>query len=156
MSPMGPDEQDATYVLAMAAAVDAMRWIGQMESKGFAKGYLDEKDNVLVQFASGLPSRMMVLLGEGDDLCLAFPGSEGSEWIDHVHWCDFKADKVDGWISLVIDMGDVNLPDIVMVWEASRIVAEKILSVESIKVGRYRPGVGNPQIVGNPCSVRRR
>lgn len=158
MDPMGPNEQDdAAYVLAMAAAVDAMRWIGEMEAKGFASGYLDEKDGtVLVRFSAGLPSRMMALIGEGDDLCLAFPGAEGSEWIDHMRWSDFKSDWIDGWISLAIDMSAVDLPDIVMVWESAIAVARKLVSVDSIKVGRYRIGVGSPQIIGEPCPVRRR
>ena len=158
MDPMGTNEQDDTdYILAMAAAIDAMRWVGEMEAKGFAKGYLDGKDGfVLVEFSAGLPSRMMALIGEGGDLCLAFPGAEGSEWIDRMNWSDFSSDWTEGWISLVIDMSAVDLPDIVMVWESSSAVAKKLMSVDSIKVGRYRLGVGSPQIIGNPCLVRRR
>lgn len=146
-------EQDQAYILQMSAVIDAMRWIGHMETKGYAAGSMDEQGNVLVRFGEGFPSRMMGILASDDALVIAFPAITGTEWVEQLPWGIVVADEIEGWMALTTDLNSLRMPDITLIWHAASLIARKVDRAKNVMVGRYRPGLGEPQITGNPVLI---
>lgn len=147
------EEQERTYLLQTAAAVDALRWIGQMETKGFAVGSMDEAGNVLIRFNKGFPSAMIGIIDRGSAPIIAFPETVGTEWVEALPWAFVVTSETEGWLALTAGMAGIRMPDITLIWHAASLIARKIGKAEKVMVGRYRLGVGEPKITGNPVLI---